>query len=118
MAWTIIMKTGSGFSVLFGWSRAFAADQSGNIIMLFALSAPIVLGFAALATEGGALFEKKAAVQAAADQAAVSAANSFNSSQTAYTIEGKAITAQMGFVDGQNGVTVTVNNPPASGSLA
>jgi hypothetical protein len=115
MAWTIIMKTGSGFSVLFGWSRAFAADQSGNIIMLFALSAPIVLGFAALATEGGALFEKKAAVQAAADQAAVSAANSFNSSQTAYTIEGKAITAQMGFVDGQGGVSVTVNSPPASG---
>jgi hypothetical protein len=45
----------------------------------------------------------------------VSAANSFNSSQTAYTIEGKAVAAQMGFVNGQNGVTVTVNSPPASG---
>lgn len=97
--------------------RAFAADQSGSMLTLFALSAPIALGLAALGSEGGALYEKKAAVQAAADQAAVSAVNSFNSSPTAYTIEGKAVAASMGFVDGQNGVTVTVNNPPASGSL-
>jgi hypothetical protein len=87
------------------------------MLMLFAFSAPIALGFAALGTEGGELYWKKVAIQGAADQAAVSAVNSFNSSATAYTIEGKAVAASMGFVDGQNGVTVTVNNPPASGSL-
>src|SRR6516225_905220 len=81
-------------------------------------SAPVALGFAALGTEGGELYWKKVAIQGAADQAAVSAVNSFNSSAVAYTIEGKAIAASMGFVDGQNGITVTVNNPPASGSLA
>ena len=47
----------------------------------------------------------------------MSAVNSFNSSATGYTIEGKAVAASMGFVDGQNSVTVTVNNPPASGPL-
>ena len=111
------MKAVSKFSALFSPLRAFGRDQSGNMLMLFAFSAPIALGFAALGTEGGELYWKKAAIQAAADQAAVSAVNSFNSSATAYTIEGKAVAASMGFVDGQNNVTVTVNNPPASGPL-
>ena len=51
--------------------------------------------------------------KAAADQAAVSAVNSLSSSATAYTIEGKGgRSAGMGFVDGQNGVTVSVNDRP------
>ena len=115
---TIDMKVASRFSALFSSWRAFGRDQSGNILMLFAFSAPIALGFAALGSEGGELYWKKVAIQGAADQAAVSAVNSFNSSATAYIIEGKAVAASMGFVDGQNGVTVTVNNPPASGRLA
>jgi hypothetical protein len=115
--WTINMKPVSRFSALLGQGRAFAADQSGNMLVLFAFSAPVALGFAALGTEGGELYWKKVAIQGAADQAAVSAVNSFNSSATAYTIEGKAVAASMGFVDGKNGATVTVNNPPTSGSL-
>ena len=111
------MKAISKVSALFGRWRALAADQSGNTLILFAFSAPIALGFAALGTEGGELYWKKVAIQGAADQAAVSAVNSFNSSPTAYTIEAKAVAASMGFVDGQNGVTVTVNNPPTTGSL-
>ncbi|HWY81959.1 MAG TPA: hypothetical protein VNY10_08530 [Roseiarcus sp.] len=111
------MKVASRFSALFSPLRAFGRDQSGNMLILFALSGPIALGFAALGSEGGELYWKKVAIQGAADQAAVSAVNSFNSSATAYTIEGKAVAASMGFVDGTNGVTVTVNNPPASGSL-
>jgi hypothetical protein len=97
--------------------RAFAGNQSGNILILFALTMPAALGFAALGTEGGELYLKKAALQAAADQAAVSAVNSFNTSSSAYTIEAKAVAASMGFVDDQNGVTVTVNYPPKSGSM-
>ena len=112
------MKAVSKVSALLGQGRALAADQSGNTLILFAFSAPIALGAAALGTEGGELYWKKVAIQGAADQAAVSAVNSFNSSSTAYTIEGKAVAASMGFVDGQNGVTVTVNNPPTTGSLA
>jgi Putative Flp pilus-assembly TadE/G-like len=96
-------------------ARSFAEDRSGNILMVFSLSFPVVIGLAALGSEGGSLYLKKAAVQAAADQAAVSAANSFNGSSTAYAIEGKGVAAAMGYVDGQNGVTVTVNSPPTSG---
>jgi Flp pilus assembly protein TadG len=93
------MKAESKFSALFSQLRAFTADRSGNILMLFAFSAPIALGFAALGTEGGELYWKKVAIQGAADQAAVSAVNSFNSSATAYTVEGKAIAASMGFTN-------------------
>ncbi len=49
------MKAESKFSALFSQLRAFTADRSGNILMLFAFSAPIALGFAALGTEGGEL---------------------------------------------------------------
>ena len=98
--------------------RSFAEDRSGNMVMLFSLTLPVAIGLAALGSEGGSLYLKKAAVQAAADQAAVSAANSFNGSATAYTIEGKGVAAAMGYVDGQDDVTVTVNSPPASGPNA
>jgi Flp pilus assembly protein TadG len=90
--------------------RRFAGDRSGNILILFSLSLPVVIGLAALGSEGGSLYLKKTELQAVADQAAISAANSLNSSATAYTIEGKAVAAAMGYVDGQNGVTVTVNS--------
>ena len=85
---------------------------------MFSLSLPLVIGLAALGSEGGSLYLKKTELQAVADQAALSAANSLNSSATAYTIEGKAVAAAMGYVDGQNGVTVTVNSPPAFGPNA
>jgi hypothetical protein len=38
------MKAVAKFSTLLVRCRAFAADQSGNILMLFAFSAPIALG--------------------------------------------------------------------------
>ena len=34
---------------------------------------------------------------------------------TSYVTQAKGITAALGFVDGQNGVTVSVNKPPTSG---
>ena len=102
--------------------RSFAEDRSGNMLMLFALTLPVAIGLAALGSEGGSLYLKKAAVQAAADEAAVSAANSFNSATSSNssataaiaTIEGKGVAAAMGYVDGQNGVTVQVYTPLSS----
>ena len=116
------MKQERRFNALRSRLRSFAEGRSGNVIILFSLSAPVVIGLAALGTEGGALYLKKTAMQAAADQAAVSAANSFNgctnSPCSAYKVEGQGVAAAMGYVDGQNGVTVTVNSPPASGPNA
>ena len=116
------MPSKLGFERFGGRLRRFAEDRSGNILMLFSLSFPVAIGLAALGSEGGSLYLKKAAVQAVADQAAISAANAFNSCTSSpcsvFTIEGKGVAAAMGYVDGQNGVTVTVNSPPASGPNA
>ena len=51
------------------------------------------------------------------DTAAYSAAIAYGSSGgTSYIAQAKGITASQGFVDGQNGATVAVNQPPISGS--
>ncbi len=116
------MKQERRFNALRSRLRSFSEGRSGNVIILSSLSAPVVIGLAALGTEGGALYLKKAAIQAAADQAAVSAANSFNSCTnspcSAYTVEGQGVAAAMGFVNGQNNVTVKVYSPPVDGPNA
>ena len=121
------------FTRLSGRLRRFATDRSGNILIMFSLSLPVVIGLAALGSEGGSLYLKKTTLQAVADQAAISAANALNSynnistysssncsSQTPVYVcaEGQGVAAAMGYVDGQNGVTVAVNSPPASGPNA
>jgi uncharacterized membrane protein len=77
----------------------------------------VLLGFAALAVDVGALFRAKRNLQIAADAAATGGAldykyhDSVSSAQTA----GKAASGQNGYTDSSGGVTVTVNIPPASG---
>jgi len=56
-------------------------------------------------------------MQGAADQAAFSAVIAASAGGGASpTTQAKGITASMGFVDGQAGVTVAVNNPPSQGN--
>jgi Putative Flp pilus-assembly TadE/G-like len=116
------MRTELGLKKFGERLRSFAGDSSGNILMLFSLTLPVLIGLAAMGSEGGALYLKKSAVQAVADQAAISAANAFSSCTSSpcsvFTVEGKGVAAAMGYVDGQNGVIVTVNSPPASGPNA
>jgi hypothetical protein len=56
-------------------------------------------------------------MQDAADSAAISAATAYTgASSNTPSYQADAITANMGFTNGTNNVTVTVNRPPASGS--
>ena len=56
-------------------------------------------------------------MQGAADAAAYSAGIAYNNNNgTSIVTQAKGMTAQMGYVDGQNGATVTVNQPPKSGN--
>jgi len=106
------------FSV--GRSGRFVTDGSGNVAVLFALSFPIALGGVAMAVEGGVLFLKKTAAQAAADAAALSVGNAIIAGATSQGVaaEGRAVAAAMGFAAGVNGVSVTVNSPPVSAPYA
>jgi putative Flp pilus-assembly TadE/G-like protein len=93
---------------------AFARDERGITAVTTGLALAMLAGFAGLAIDASAWQAARRDMQGAADQAAYSAAAAVNAGANG-TLNAKGITAQMGYVDTQNGVAVTVNNPPASG---
>lgn len=85
-------------------------DESGQVLVLTALSMMILFGFMAFAIDVGWLFNNKRKLQNAADAAATSAAIDymFNSSKTTATAAANsAVTANL-----ISGATVTVNYAP------
>ena len=99
-------------------ARGFLDEQNGVVVVLVALAMPVVLGLTALAVDVSQWSSRKNSIQAAADNsvlsAAVAAAQS-GATSAQITNQALAVAAATGFANGQNGVTVTVNNPPASG---
>jgi Flp pilus assembly protein TadG len=104
----------------FGVVMRLREDQSGQVLILTALSMTLLLGFLALAVDVGLLFRDKRNLQIAADSAAIAAAldykynGSLSSAQTAGTTAASAngVTASAG------GSTVAINCPPTSGPNA
>lgn len=91
--------------------------RKGIILMAFALGAFMLCGFAGLALDVSYLQMWKRKAQTAADAGAQSAAIELkiSRSSTAVTQAARADAAANGFVH-DGGATVTVQNPPASGS--
>src|SRR6185437_14255676 len=97
----------------------FCCDHSGTIAVMTALSLTALVGFAGLGIETTQWYTEKRAIQAAADDAALSAAVAYSQGNTSgYDTEGKSVAGTDGFVDGTNSISVTVNKPPASGPFA
>lgn len=94
---------------------SLARDQRGITAVTTGLALAMLGGFAGLAIDASAWQTAKRDMQGAADQAAYSAATAANAGANG-TLNAKGVTAQMGYVDAQNSVTVAVNNPPTSGS--
>jgi Flp pilus assembly protein TadG len=93
------------------------ADRSGATALVTALALTVILGFAGLAIDVASWQVTQRNMQGAADQAAYSAAVANGAGGGASpTTQAKGVTASFGFVDGSNNTTVTVNNPPATGS--
>jgi Flp pilus assembly protein TadG len=90
-------------------------DEAGNYIVPMTILMPALIGFAGLGTEGGLWLYQHQSVQSAADSAAVSAAIALGGA-SGTTVQAEAVAATYGFVNGANGATVTVNNPPHSGN--
>src|SRR5437879_5933529 len=97
-----------------GLVQRFGRDQSGSYMIVVALLMPVLIGTAGLGTEVGWWLYKHKNLQSAADSGAVSAATAGEN----LTAEANAVTTSYGYADGLNGVTVTVNRPPASGTYA
>ena len=102
-------------------------DRQGVTAVATALAMTVLAGFAGIATDVAFWETAKRDMQGAADEAAYTAAiaadstgvtGSSSSNCTAPCINAKGITAKMGYVDAQGGVTVVVNNPPSAGASA
>lgn len=92
--------------------RRFAVDQRGVVAVIMAFTLPVLIGFVGLGFDVGFWYLSKQNMQGAADAAAASAAAALSAgNNTGYVTEAKAVAAQRGVVDGQNGVTVAVAFP-------
>lgn len=92
------------------------ASKGGNVALIFALTAPMVVGGAGLASETVYWYHRKLELQSAADAAAYAAAVDLRAgnTQTHFTSEASTAAAANGFDSTQG--TITVNWPPASGT--
>jgi hypothetical protein len=89
----------------------------GFVLVNIALSATVLLAILGLAIDTGYLQLVKTRMQAAADAAAVGGAQEDKLNGSANVVTAAKSDASLnGFTHGANSVTVTVNNPPASGS--
>ncbi len=95
-------------------------NESGQVLVLTALSMTILLGFAGLAADVGMLFHTKRNMQIAADAAASAGAVDYlyNGSTTSAQTAGQAAASLNGVTDGSGGAIVTVNVPPSNGPNA
>lgn len=87
--------------------REFGRDRRANIAILFGLLAPVMIGALGLGMETASWYQIQRDMQNAADEAAVAAATNASS---AYDTEALATTANYGYTNGSNNVTVTVSN--------
>jgi hypothetical protein len=93
------------------------SGRRGVVLLIVAGMMFVLFAFMGLALDVGYLQWSRRRAQTSADAAALAGAWALQLSG-AMTTEGKAASAINGFTDGQSGVTVTINNPPSSGSYA
>jgi Flp pilus assembly protein TadG len=96
--------------------RALGQDDRGNILMIAALTMPVWLAGLGLGFETASWYQIQRQMQNAADSAAIAASSNGGSG---YGAEARSVTAQYGFTNGADGVTVTVSNTatcPAGGT--
>jgi hypothetical protein len=92
----------------------FFADQRGQTMIVVAVCIASLCGMAGFAVDVGTLFRAKRNLQTAADAAAVAGAD--ESKYGDWKGAALAAAVQNGITNGSGGATVTVNDPPASGS--
>lgn len=97
--------------------RRVLRDRRGITGILFALTMPVTLGFAALGTEVGMWYLGRHRLQTAADVAAIAAAYELLAGSGAELAAAEQEAVRHG-LDPAAGGTVAVNNPPLAGAAA
>ncbi len=104
------------FTRIAALARNIRQSREGAVAIQMALIFTALIGMGALASEIGFALYKHRQMQSAADAAAYGAAIAISTGNpVAFATEADADAAAVGFVNGANGVVITVNNPPASG---
>jgi Flp pilus assembly protein TadG len=99
-----------------GRRNAARRPRRGFILVTMLVSLTILLAFLGLAIDVGYEQYMKIRMQTAADAAALGGARELSASGTANLVSAsRGDAATNGFTNGQNSVTVTVNNPPTTG---
>jgi Flp pilus assembly protein TadG len=93
-------------------------SERGFLSVMFALTSVVLIGFTGLAIDVGYLQWQRGRVQAAADAAAMGALRELELSQTDLVTAGQNDASMNGFTDGSDNTTVTIANPPTSGSFS
>jgi hypothetical protein len=95
--------------------RRRASNEAGQVLLLTALAMIVLIGFLALATDVGFFRYVKRNMQKAADAGAIGGATELIYNVGNIDFGAKRDTLLNGFTHNQEGVIVTVNNPPLSG---
>ena len=91
------------------------AERRGNIAIVSALAATFIVGVAGLAIDVGMWKLMQTRLQEAVDQSSRAATIALVSGGNP-SVAAKTMAASYGLVDGRNGVAVSVNWPPPSGT--
>jgi Flp pilus assembly protein TadG len=98
-------------------STTSRAAERGQVLIVFALSATVIMLLAALAFDVGTVLVEKRDQQDAADAAALAGARFLPGNPGQAQTRAIAIAAANGYVDGVGSVEVVVNIPPTSGDF-
>jgi Flp pilus assembly protein TadG len=110
-------RLGGRIRILGRGAFRFCRDTKGNYAVLTALLAPVLIGSAGLATEGGLWLHVHQKLQGAADSAAISAATLYGlNNLKSLDDQASGVVSTYGYVVGTSGTTVTVHRPPTTGN--
>ena len=94
-------------------------QEQGSILIIVAMLMLVLVAFMGLAFDASYMYYYKRRAQTAADAGAIAGAQELlRGTPTEVTIAARKDTQLNRFTHATNGVTVTVNNPPASGTRA
>ncbi len=96
--------------------RNLIISHDGSISVLQALMLPMIIGFIGLGVEVPTWYSQKGDLQSATDAAAIAIAYQIGSGNSLSTIASNEM-SRNGY-NANSGITITVNNPPLSGSYA
>ncbi|MYM57639.1 hypothetical protein GTG28_00125 [Vibrio sp. OCN044] len=98
----------------------YRRNQKGLVTVFFTVASAVILGFVGLAIDTGFAYGDYRQAQLAADAGAISAAFEKHHGHSTDDLQkyGTSEIAAHGFTDGQDGVSVSINNPPTSGAYS